>query len=89
MNEDKRKRLERAGRVVGSTREFLGLSEVRFGRKAFDAMSSSELAEATAAHDQEMAVDRFMPLTETARRRREKSRRKPGRPRRGKGAGSS
>ena len=85
MNKDKRKRLERAGWVVGSTKEFLGLSEVRSRRKAFDAMRPSELAEATAACDQEMAVDCFTPLTENARRRWERARSKTGRSRQGKG----
>ncbi|MGH9369040.1 MAG: hypothetical protein ACRD3M_15355 [Thermoanaerobaculia bacterium] len=59
--------------------------KARSGRKPYDAMSPSELAEATAPYGQEMIIDQFTPLTETARRRWEQARRKPGRPRRGKG----
>ena len=52
----------------------------------FRKMSTDELAEATAAYGREMVVDGFGPLSPTARTRWEKARRKPGRPRRGKGA---
>ncbi len=52
----------------------------------YDRMNTHELAEATAAYGREMVVDEFHPLSETSRGRWEKARRKPGRPRRGKGA---
>ncbi|MGH9365943.1 MAG: hypothetical protein ACRD1B_11885 [Thermoanaerobaculia bacterium] len=45
-----------------------------------------ELAEATAPYDVEMAVERFSPLSAEAKARWNRARRKPGRPRRGKGA---
>lgn len=54
-------------------------------RKPFRSMNPSELAEATAAYGQEMTIDNFKPLTGDARRRWERARRKPGRPRRGRG----
>jgi hypothetical protein len=52
----------------------------------FEKMKAHELAEATAPYGQEMAVDKFGPMGTAARRRWERARRKPGRPRRGKGA---
>jgi hypothetical protein len=52
----------------------------------FDKMDARELAKATAPYGQEMAVDEFGPMGSTARKRWERARRKPGRPRRGKGA---
>ena len=52
----------------------------------FDKMKAHELAEATAPYGQEMAVNEFGPMGATARKRWERARRKPGRPRRGKGA---
>lgn len=48
--------------------------------------SLSELAETTAPYDREMAIDGFGPLTDRARERWLRARRKRGRPRRGKGA---
>jgi hypothetical protein len=54
--------------------------------KRLSARLSAELAEATAAYGQEMIIDRFRPLTGADRNRWERARRKPGRPRRGKGA---
>ena len=48
-------------------------------------MSADELAEATAAYGREMVIDEFKPLTKAARGRWERAKRKPGRPRRGKG----
>jgi hypothetical protein len=55
-------------------------------RSRFGRMNASELAEATAPYGREMVIDEFAPLTPAARTRWEKARRKPGRPRRGKGA---
>ncbi|MGH9368554.1 MAG: hypothetical protein ACRD3M_12860 [Thermoanaerobaculia bacterium] len=52
----------------------------------FERMDVHELAEATAPYDREMVVDQFKPLDAATRGRWEKARRKPGRPRRGKGA---
>lgn len=57
----------------------------RTARKPFRAMRADELAEATAAYGQEMVIEKFKPLTRSARGRWERARRKPGRPRRGKG----
>src|SRR5262245_16706518 len=57
----------------------------RKGRKPFRKMTASELAEATAPYGQEMIIDDFEPPTKAARTRWERARRKPGRPRRGKG----
>jgi hypothetical protein len=54
--------------------------QTRFGR-----MRTQELA-ATAPYGREMVIDEFGPLSEDARTRWERARRKPGRPRRGKGA---
>ena len=55
------------------------------GQKAFGAMRTDELAEATAAYGQEMVIDDFGPMSKAARDRWDRARRKPGRPRRGKG----
>lgn len=52
----------------------------------FRKMKADELAEATAAYGREMVGEDFGPLTSTAKTRWEKARRKPGRPRPGKGA---
>jgi hypothetical protein len=49
-------------------------------------MNTSELAEATARYGQEMVIDEFGPPSAAARDRWGRARRKPGRPRRGKGA---
>ena len=49
-------------------------------------MTSSELAEATAAYGREMAIDAFQPMNRPSRDRWERARRKAGRPRRGRGA---
>src|SRR5882762_3445472 len=54
-------------------------------RSRYSRMTTSELAEATAAYDREMVIDEFHPLSERPLRRWEKARRNPGRPRRGKG----
>ena len=59
----------------------------KFSRKTrFEKMNTSELAEATARYGQEMVIDEFGPPSAAARDRWERARRKPGRPRRGKGA---
>ena len=55
-------------------------------QRPFRSMKPEELAEATAPYGQEMVIDAFEPLTQAARVRWEKARRKPGRPRRGRGA---
>ena len=52
----------------------------------FEKMNASELSEATARYGQEMAIDEFGPPSAASRDRWERARRKPGRPRRGKGA---
>jgi hypothetical protein len=54
--------------------------------KRFPRMNAQELAEATASYGCEMAIDEFEPLSDAARGRWVRARRKPGRPRRGKGA---
>lgn len=51
--------------------------------------SGSRLAEATAPYDREMVVDEFAPPSGAARARWRRARRKPSRPRRGKGTRSS
>jgi hypothetical protein len=53
--------------------------------KSLGARLSAELAEATAAYGEEMVIDRFKPMTPTARSSWRRAQRKPGRPRRGKG----
>lgn len=55
-------------------------------RKRFETMTASKLAEATAAYGREMIIDEFKPLAGAAAKRWSQARRKPGRPRRGKGA---
>lgn len=55
-------------------------------RTRYEKMNASELAEATARYGREMVIDEFSPPSATARARWGKARRKPGRPRRGKGA---
>jgi hypothetical protein len=52
----------------------------------FEKMKAHELAEATERYGREMVVDEFKPMGAAARRRWERARRKPGRPKRGKGA---
>ncbi len=52
----------------------------------FGKLNAQELAEATAPYGREMAVDEFESPGPAARRQWERARRKPGRPRRGKGA---
>lgn len=47
---------------------------------------ASELAEDTARYQREMVIDEFGPMTTAARARWARAKRKPGRPRRGKGA---
>jgi hypothetical protein len=47
---------------------------------------AAELAEETARYDREMIIDEFGPMTAAARARWARAKRKPGRPRRGKGA---
>jgi hypothetical protein len=54
--------------------------------KRFPRMNAHELAEATAKYGRELAIDEFEPLSDAARSRWVRARRKPGRPRRGKGA---
>lgn len=55
-------------------------------RKGFETMTPSKLAEATASYGREMVIDDFTPLTAAAATRWKGARRKPGRPKRGKGA---
>ena len=55
-------------------------------KKPLGRMTSSELAEATAAYGREMAIDGFRPMDQPSRARWERAKRKVGRPRRGKGA---
>ena len=55
------------------------------GRK-FKTLTTSKLAETTTAYGREMVIDEFKPLTGAAAKRWSEARRKPGRPRRGKGA---
>ncbi len=50
------------------------------------ATRASKLAEGTARYDREMVIDEFGPMTAAARARWVRAKRKPGRPRRGKGA---
>jgi hypothetical protein len=47
--------------------------------------SPGELAEDTARYDREMVIDEFGPMNAAARARWARAKRKPGRPRRGKG----
>ena len=59
-------------------------STTKVGRNS--TMSLDELREATAPYDSEMAIEGFARPGAEARQRWERARRKPGRPRRGKGA---
>ena len=52
-------------------------------RKPAGKMTTSELAEATAAYGREMAIDEFRPMDSQSRARWERAKRKVGRPRRG------
>jgi hypothetical protein len=57
-------------------------------QRAFDKygkMTAQELAEATKEFDQEMIIEKAVPLTPEARALWEKAKRRPGRPRVGKG----
>lgn len=54
--------------------------------KPYWEMTTEELAAATEEYDQEMAIDRFKPLSAESRALWEKACRKPGRPRRGQGS---
>lgn len=54
--------------------------------KRLTTMRTHEMAEATAAYGREMAIEKFGPLSKTARDRWDRARRRPGRPRRGQGA---
>ena len=58
----------------------------RAGARRTKAATPNELREAAARYDTEMVIDEFGPAGPAAARRWEKARRKPGRPRRGKGA---
>lgn len=58
---------------------------LRKGRGPIEA-KGSELAEDTARYEREMVIDEFGPITAAARARWARAKRKPGRPRRGKGA---
>ncbi len=49
-------------------------------------MTTSELAETTAAYGRVMAIDEFRPMDSQSRARWERAKKKVGRPRRGKGA---
>lgn len=55
-------------------------------RRPPTAAKASELAENTARYDREMVIDEFGPMTAVERARWRRVKRKPGRPRRGKGA---
>ena len=55
-------------------------------RGRFEPTNSYELAEETARYGREMTIEEFEPLTAATRKRWLRARRKPGRPRRGKGA---
>jgi len=55
-------------------------------KRKWASMNAQQLKESTAAYDREMVVDEFGPMTAGARSRWNRARRKPGRPRRGKGA---
>jgi hypothetical protein len=58
---------------------------LRKGRRPI-AARATELAEDTARYEREMVIDEFGPMTAAARARWARAKRKPGRPRRGKGA---
>lgn len=55
-------------------------------KKPLQQMKARELAKATAEFDQEMVVERSRELTPAEQSRWERARRKPGRPKVGKGA---
>jgi hypothetical protein len=54
--------------------------------KPYSQMTTRELAEATAEFDKEFIIDSCRPMTPAERAQWEKARRKPGRPRTGRGA---
>lgn len=54
--------------------------------KPYAEMNVGELAEATAEFNREFIIDSFHPLTPEARARWERAKRKPGRPKEGKGS---
>jgi len=54
-------------------------------KKRYDRMTARQLAEATAQFDEEMVMDRSRELTPAERSRWQRARRKPGRPKVGKG----
>jgi hypothetical protein len=54
--------------------------------KRYQDMTADELAEATAEFDREFIADTFRPMNAKERALWERAKRKPGRPRRGKGA---
>ena len=62
------------------------MTKERRKRRQSTAERASELAEDTARYGREMAIDEFDPMTAAARARWARAKRKPGRPRRGKGA---
>ena len=57
----------------------------RSATKAYKRMSAAQLARKTADLEREMVVDEFKPLSKGDRERWERARRRPGRPRRGRG----
>ena len=61
------------------------MKDRRKGRQSI-AGRASELAEDSARYDREMVIDEFGPMTAAERARWARAKRKPGRPRRGKGA---
>jgi hypothetical protein len=62
------------------------MTKERRRRRQSVAERASELAENTARYEREMVIDEFGPMTAAARARWARAKRKPGRPRRGKGA---
>lgn len=54
-------------------------------KKRYNQMTARQLAEATAQFDEEMVMDRSRELTPAERSRWQRARRKPGRPKVGKG----
>jgi hypothetical protein len=54
--------------------------------KPYSQMTTRELAEATAEFDREFIIDSCRPMTPAEKAQWERARRKPGRPRNGKGA---
>lgn len=63
----------------------MGPRRWRYGKYSSTRLSS-ELAEATAPYGKETGIDRFKPKSSADRSRWAPTQRKPGRPRRGKGA---